>query len=205
MKTCVLATNNTNKVKELNAMLRSESVRITSLPESGLVFVPEESGTTFEENAIQKATETAEMLKKIGHGDMIVLADDSGLSIDALDGEPGVDSALFLGADTPYDIRNAHLIEMMDDVPDEKRTARFICVIACVLPDGRTFATNGEIEGIISRTPQGDNGFGYDPIFFIPSFGKTTAQLSQNDKNKISHRGKAFRKMIEKLKKERII
>jgi XTP/dITP diphosphohydrolase len=195
----IFATNNAGKVKELKIMAQSEGVELKTLSDLGLIFVPDETGTTFEENALIKATETAALLKKNGHADFIVLADDSGLCIDALNGEPGVDSALFMGENTPYDVRNAKIIEMLKSVPEEKRTARFVCAIACVLPSGEHLFTHGTIEGTIAHQQRGENGFGYDPIFYVKKFNKTTAELPQNEKNKISHRGEAFRKMLKIL------
>jgi len=196
----IFATNNAGKILELKAMLQSEGVKLITLSDLGLVFVAEETGRTFEENATIKAVETAEFLQKNGIEGRIVFADDSGLAIDALNGEPGVDSALFLGENTPYHVRNEKIIEMLKNIPDEKRTARFVCVIACRLPCGKILTTRGEVEGFISREQKGENGFGYDPIFFLPKFSKTTAELSNEEKNKISHRGIAFAKMIEQLK-----
>lgn len=217
----ILATNNPGKAREFNAMLQSEGVEISALSDLGLVFVPKETGTTFEENAVQKTFETAAFLAEVKDEDRhsnpharleagcgyteIVLADDSGLEIDALNGDPGVDSALFMGADTPQNTRNAKVLALMADVPESERTARFVCVIACALPDGRVFTTRGELEGIISHEQKGADGFGYDPIFFLPSHGKTMAELSKEEKNKLSHRGKAFSRMIEKLKEENVI
>lgn len=156
----------------------------------------EENGTTFEENALIKARAAA------AHTDAIVMADDSGLEIDYLGGEPGVYSARYLGEDTSYRIKNQNLIDRLEGVPDEKRTARFVCVIAAVLPDGRTLTSRGTIEGIIGREERGGGGFGYDPIFFLPEYGCSTAELSMEQKNEISHRGKALREMKEKLRRE---
>ena len=136
------------------------------------------------------------------HTDAIVMADDSGLEIDYLGGEPGVYSARYLGEDTSYRIKNQNLIDRLEGVPDEKRTARFVCVIAAVLPDGRTLTSRGTIEGIIGREERGGGGFGYDPIFFLPEYGCSTAELSMEQKNEISHRGKALREMKEKLRRE---
>ncbi|MCL2197611.1 MAG: RdgB/HAM1 family non-canonical purine NTP pyrophosphatase [Defluviitaleaceae bacterium] len=201
----VFATNNKNKANELSEMLRAEGVNVKTLSALGLILVPGEDGNTFEANALQKATETSTFLKKMGHLDEAIIADDSGLEIDAMDGEPGVDSALFMGENTPYEIRNAEIIRRLEGVPKEKRTARFVCVIACALPTGETFTTRGVIEGEIAHKPQGENGFGYDPIFFVPSLGKTTAQLSSKEKNKISHRGQALRAMVAKLKGDGLV
>ena len=132
--------------------------------------------------------------------DCLVLADDSGLEIDYLDGKPGVQSARFMGHDTPYSIKNKKILEMLEGVPEEKRTARFVSVIAAAFPDGRTVTARGTIEGIIGYEIKGENGFGYDPIFYIPELGKYSAELSLEEKNKISHRGKALRLMKQKLK-----
>ena len=131
----------------------------------------------------------------------IVMADDSGLEIDALNKEPGIYSARYLGEDTPYSIKNANLIQRLEGVPEEKRTARFVCAIAAVLPDGRELTTRATIEGRIGYEEKGTNGFGYDPIFYVPEFGKSTAELTEEEKNQVSHRGKALELMKEELKK----
>jgi len=200
--TCVFATNNPGKVKELKILLQSEGIELLTLSDLGLVFEPEETGTTFEENAIIKATETAALLREKGH-EFIVLADDSGIEIDALGKKPGVDSANFLGSETPYHVRNKKIIEMLADIPDKKRTARFVCVIACVLPSPVSpFTTRACVEGNIAREQKGENGFGYDPIFFLPDRGKTTAELSNEEKNEISHRGQSLKKMIRLLREK---
>ena len=130
-----------------------------------------------------------------------MLADDSGLEIDALGGEPGIYSARYLGEDTSYRVKNANLIERLAGVPEEKRTARFVCAIAAVLPDGRELVTKAAVEGRIGYEEKGEGGFGYDPIFYVPEFGRTTAELSEEEKNQISHRGKALRLMKEELRK----
>jgi XTP/dITP diphosphohydrolase len=210
----ILATNNPNKVQELKNLLRSEKEfpreeefpRVVSLSDLGLVFVPAETGSSFEANAKQKATETAAFLRAqnrdgfiVVENDFIVVADDSGLEIDALGGEPGVDSANFMGRETPYAIRNAKIIERLADVPDDRRTARFVCVIAVVFADGKSFHVRGEVNGVIAREQKGENGFGYDPIFFLPEYNKTTAELSEDEKNAISHRGIALRAAARSL------
>ena len=156
----------------------------------------EENGTTFEANALIKARAVA------AQTDAPVLADDSGLEIDYLNGEPGVYSARYMGEDTPYEIKNQKLLDLLEGVPEEKRTARFVCVIAAVLPDGREFTTRGTIEGIIGYESKGEGGFGYDPIFFVPEFGCSTAELTMEQKNLVSHRGKALRAMKEVLEGE---
>jgi len=196
----LFATNNPGKVRELKAMFCEAGLSLIALSDLNLTLdAPEETGASFEENAIIKAGQTADFLRANGHCGYAVLADDSGLAIDALDGQPGVDSALFMGVDTPYKIRNAHIIKMLDDVPPLQRTARFISAIVCVLPSGETLTSRGEILGEIATAPRGEGGFGYDPIFFVPEYGKTMAELSQDEKNKISHRGKALRDMLGKL------
>ena len=131
----------------------------------------------------------------------IVMADDSGLAIDHLNKEPGIYSARYLGEDTPYSVKNANLINRLQGVPDEERTARFVCAIAAVLPDGRELTTRATIEGRIGYEERGANGFGYDPIFYVPRFDKTTAELTEEEKNQVSHRGKALQLMKEELKK----
>ena len=159
-------------------------------------YATDENGTTCEENALIKAKAIA------NEANAIVLADDSGLEIDFLDKAPGVLSARYMGEDTPYEVKNAHILELLKDVQGEERSARFVCAIAAVFPDGREFTTYATIEGEIAHKSAGENGFGYDPIFFVPEFGKTTAELSSDEKNKISHRGKALTKMKEILQKE---
>ena len=165
-----------------------------------LSLSPEETGNTFEENSKIKAVETAEFLRLHGYLDAIVLADDSGLAIDAMDGRPGVDSALFLGADTPHGQRNAFIINELHGKPPGERTAYFVCVITCCWPSGEVLTVRGELEGLIAQAAKGENGFGYDPIFYVPTLDKNMAELSQEEKNKISHRGQAVREMIKKLK-----
>ena len=174
-----------------------EKVQILSMKEAGIDIDIIEDGTTFEENAMIKARAVAGAAKEA-----IVLADDSGLVIDYLNGEPGIYSARYLGKDTSYRVKNANLVQRLEGVPDEKRSARFVCAIAAVLPDGRELSTRGTIEGRIGYEEKGLNGFGFDPIFYVPEIGKYTAELSDEDKNRISHRGKALRAMREELEKE---
>ena len=194
MKKLIFATGNAGKMKEIREILGSPDLEILSQKEAGIETHAEENGTTFEENALIKARAVAEQT------DALVLADDSGLEIDYLGGEPGVYSARYLGEDTPYEIMNQKILDRLEGVPEEKRTARFVCVIAAVLPDGRTFTTRGTIEGIIGWESRGEGGFGYDPIFFVPEYHCSTAELSMEQKNEISHRGKALRAMKEELK-----
>jgi len=193
MKQIILATKNKNKLVEVKAVLGND-YEVLSMEDIGIDVDVEENGTTFEENATIKA----EAICKIC--DKPVMADDSGLEIDYLDKKPGVLSARFLGHDTSYDIKNAKILEMLEDVPEEKRTARFVCSIAVAFPDRDTVVVRDTIEGIIGYESAGENGFGYDPIFYVPELKKTTAQLSMEEKNKISHRGKALVKMANRLK-----
>lgn len=192
----ILATNNKSKVKEISEMMSGSDITFESLADAGINVEVEETGTTFEENALLKAREICKLSGKP------TISDDSGLEIDALDGAPGIYSSRFMGEDTSYDIKNNALIEKLENVADTDRTARFRCCMALVLPDGREFVTEGAMEGIIAREPKGINGFGYDPILFIPEYNRTSAELSSEEKNNISHRGEALRKMIEVIKKE---
>ena len=189
----IFATGNEGKMREIRMIMSDLGLEILSMKEAGLYADVDENGTTFEENAVIKAKEIAALCNDI------VLADDSGLEIDALNKEPGVYSARYMGEDTSYTIKNMNLVERLNGVPDEQRTARFVCAIAAVLPDGRVLETKAAMEGRIGYEERGENGFGYDPIFVLPEFGKTTAELSAEEKNKLSHRGKALRLMKEKL------
>lgn len=193
MEKLIFATGNAHKMIEIREILKDCGYEILSMKEAGIDMDIVEDGTTFEENAIIKATAIS---KACGS---LVLADDSGLEIDYLNGEPGIYSARYMGEDTSYDIKNANLIERLNGVPDEKRTARFVCAIAAAFPDGRVVVKRGTIEGIIAYEPAGENGFGYDPIFYVPEFGKTTAELSPEEKNNVSHRGNALRMIREEL------
>ena len=193
MKKLVFATGNEGKMKEIRMILGDLDYEILSMKEAGIDVDIVEDGKTFEENAIIKATE----ISKIAN--CVVLADDSGLEVDYMDKMPGIYSARWMGEDTPYSEKNQAIIDKLSGVPDEKRTARFVCAIAAAFPDGRVVTKRGTIEGIIGYEPKGENGFGYDPIFFVPEFGKTTAQLSPEEKNKISHRGKALEMIKEEL------
>ena len=195
MDKIIFATGNKDKVKEIQMILADLGLEVITMKEAGISVDIEENGATYEENAMIKARAVA------AYTDAIVMADDSGLEIDYLNKEPGVYSARYLGEDTSYRIKNANLISRLDGVPDEKRTARFVCAIGAVLPDGTELTTRGTIEGIIGYEEKGANGFGYDPIFYVPEFGKTTAELSEEEKNQVSHRGNALRLMKEELKK----
>lgn len=194
MKKIVFATGNAGKMREIRMILDAPGVEILSMKEAGITTDIEENGTTYEENALIKARAVA------AYTDAVVLADDSGLEIDYLNREPGVFSARYLGEDTSYRVKNAKLIERLQGVPDEKRTARFVCAIAAVLPDGRELTVRAAIEGRIGYEEKGEGGFGYDPIFYVPELGKTTAELTGEEKNLVSHRGKALQMMKEELK-----
>lgn len=192
----VFATGNVCKMREIRMIMEDMGMEILSMKEIGINPDIVEDGTTFTENAIIKAKAVAALT------DAIVLADDSGLEIDALNKEPGIYSARYMGEDTSYRLKNANLIERLEGVPDEKRTARFVCAIAAVLPNGELLTTLGTVEGRIGYEEKGANGFGYDPIFFLPEFGCTSAELTDEQKNEISHRGKALRAMKELLQEK---
>lgn len=200
----IFATGNQDKMREIREILGGLNMEIISMKEAGINMEIEENGATFTENARIKATAVAQELQDGNRqADVIVLADDSGLEVDYLNKEPGIYSARYLGKDTSYAVKNAKIIERLHGVPDEERTARFVCAIAAVLPDGTILSTSRSMEGIIAHEILGENGFGYDPIFFLPEYGKTSAELTEQEKNEISHRGKALRAM-EQMLRERI-
>ncbi len=185
----IFATGNENKMREIRQIFGGFGFEIQSMKEAGIDIDIVEDGTSFQENALIKARAVHEA------SGALVLADDSGLEIDALGKEPGIYSARYMGEDTSYDIKNANLIDRVKDVPEDRRGARFICAVAAVLPDGRSLVQTGVMEGRVAYAPAGENGFGYDPIFFLPQYGKTSAELSPEQKNAISHRGQALRMM----------
>lgn len=191
----IIATGNAGKMKEIKSIFNNSDYEVVSMKEEGISADVDENGATFEENALIKAREIA---KLSGH---IVLADDSGLEVDALNKEPGIYSARYMGEDTPYSVKNASLISRLDGVEFEKRTARFVCAVAAVYPDGKELVVRETMEGYIGYEEKGKNGFGYDPIFYLKEFDKTSAEISLEEKNEISHRGKAFR-AIKKLMEE---
>lgn len=197
-KKIIFATGNAGKIREIQSILADAGYEIRSMKEAGIRVDIVEDGKTFAENAMIKARAVAGCKEAAG---CIVMADDSGLVVDALNGEPGVYSARYLGEDTPYSVKNAEIVRRLEGVPDERRSARFVCAIAAVLPGGKEIAAEAAIEGRIGYGEAGNNGFGYDPIFCVPELGKTTAELSEEEKNRISHRGKALRIMKEELKK----
>ena len=187
MKKIIFATGNKDKMREIREIMADVDVEVVSMKEAEISVDVVEDGTTFEENALIKARAIAEFT------DAIVLADDSGLEIDYLDKAPGVYSARFMGEDTSYVIKNQALIDKLDGVEKEKRTARFVCAIAAVLPDKSELVVRETMEGYIGDHAEGENGFGYDPIFFLDEFGCSSAALTREQKNEISHRGKALR------------
>ncbi len=193
----LFATGNQGKLREIRDIMEDTGVEVYSMKEAGIEAEIVEDGATFTENALIKARTVAKAAKA---PDTAVLADDSGLVIDALDGEPGIYSARYMGEDTSYDEKNRNLIRRLEGVPEEKRTARFVCAIAAVLPDGREFTVQDTIEGRIGYEQKGEGGFGYDPIFYVPEFGRTTAEMTPEEKNRVSHRGKALEHMKEVLR-----
>ena len=193
MDKIIFATGNEGKMKEVRMILEDLGLPVLSLKDAGITADVEENGTTFEENAQIKAKAIMEMTGAL------VLADDSGLEVDALDKEPGIYSARYMGEDTSYHIKNQNIIDRLEGKVGEERSARFVCAIAAAFPDGRVLTTRGTMEGQIGYEEKGENGFGYDPIFYLPEYQCYSAELSLEEKNKISHRGKALRLMKERL------
>lgn len=195
MKRIIFATGNIGKMREIRDILADMQVEILSMKEAGISADIVEDGKTFEENAVIKARAVAALA---GEGD-VVLADDSGLEVDYLNKAPGVYSARYMGEDTSYEIKNQAILDQLAGVPKTQRTARFVCAIAAAVPDGQVLVTRETIEGYIGEKPAGTNGFGYDPIFYVDEYGCSTAELTEEQKNAISHRGKALRAMKVKL------
>ena len=193
MDKIIFATGNEGKMKEVRMILKDLGLPVLSLKDAGITADVEENGTTFEENAQIKAKAIMEMTGAL------VLADDSGLEVDALDKEPGIYSARYMGHDTSYHIKNQNIIDRLEGKVGEERSARFVCAIAAAFPDGRVLITRGTMEGQIGYEEKGKNGFGYDPIFYLPEYQCYSAELSLEEKNKLSHRGKALRLMKERL------
>ena len=194
MKKVIFATGNQGEMKEIREILGDLDIELLSLKDAGIQADIVEDGKTFEENAQIKAKTICDLTGEI------VLADDSGLEIDYLNKEPGIYSARYMGEDTSYRIKNANLIQRLKGVPDEQRTARFVCAIAAAFPDGTMKTVRAAMEGRIGYEERGENGFGYDPIFWLPEYGCTSAELSMEEKNKISHRGKALRLIKDELR-----
>jgi XTP/dITP diphosphohydrolase len=194
MKKIIFATSNEGKMKEIRMILKDMDCEVLSLKEAGIEIDIVEDGSTFEENAMIKAKTIMELTGEI------VLADDSGLEVDAMDKAPGIYSARFMGEDTSYDIKNNYIIKRLKGLPQEERTGRFVCVIAAAFPNSEVYTTRGVVEGFIAHKIEGENGFGYDPIFWVPEYNCTLAELSSDNKNKISHRGRALEAMKEILR-----
>ncbi len=193
MKKLIFATGNADKLREIREIMADTDYEVLSMKEAGAFVDAEENGTTFEENALIKARAVCAVAGEL------VLADDSGLEVDYLNKEPGIYSARYMGTDTSYRVKNANIIQRLEGVPDERRTARFVCAIAAVFPDGREVVLRRTMEGRIGYEEKGPNGFGYDPIFYLPEYGKYSAELPREEKNRISHRGKALRAIREIL------
>lgn len=192
-KKIVFATGNDGKMREIREILKDLGMEVLSMKEAGVTLDIVEDGNTFGDNAELKARA---VWKKTGG---IVLADDSGLVVDCLNGEPGILSARYMGEDTSYEIKNQNILDRAAHARGGERSARFICNIAAVLPDGTVLHTEEAMEGLLADQPAGKEGFGYDPILYIPEFGVTSAQLTLEQKNKISHRGKALEAMKGRL------
>lgn len=202
MQRIIFATGNQGKMREIRAILEDMKWDVVSMKEAGIDPEIEENGTSFTENAVIKAQTVADALtgeEKVR--ECVVLADDSGLVIDCLNGEPGIYSARYLGEETPFSDKSVDLLRRMKDVPEEERSARFVCAIAAVFPDGEVVTAEGTVEGRIGYELKGDNGFGYDPIFYLPEYGRTAAELTDEEKNRISHRSRALELMKAELRK----
>lgn len=189
----LFATTNEGKMREIRQILEGTGIEAISLREANIDIDVEENGSTFLENAVIKATAYRP------YTDAVVLADDSGLVVDYLNGEPGIYSARYMGKDTSYDIKNQNLIDRVAEAEGDERSARFTCAIAASFPDGRVLTTEAHMEGQIAHEPAGCGGFGFDPILWLPAYGCTSAELTAEEKNKISHRGQALRAMKEIL------
>lgn len=217
MTKIIFATGNKDKMREIREIMADCDVEIYSMKEAGINIDIVEDGDTFEANSTIKAKAISDYISGKGMSEeqkddswkaisekykgAIVLADDSGLEIDYLNKEPGVYSARYMGEDTSYDIKNQNLIDRLEGVEKDKRTARFVCVIAAVLPDGEVLVSRDTMEGYIGWKIAGENGFGYDPIFYLDEFGCSSAELSREQKNAISHRGKALTGIKKLLRK----
>ena len=188
----IFATKNKGKLREVKEILKGYTV--LGMEEVGVDIDVIEDGVTFEENALKKAVQIMEATGKI------VLSDDSGMEIDHLNNEPGVDSANYMGRETPYVERNAAILNILKDVPEDGRGARYVAVIAAAFPDGKTLTTKGIMHGRIGHEQKGENGFGYDPIFYPIGIEQSVAEMSKEAKNAISHRGIALREMVERLR-----
>lgn len=197
-KRVIVASGNQGKIREIREILAPLDLEVVSMKEAGIEVDVDETGTSFEENALLKARGIAMLT------DDLVIADDSGLEIDYLNKEPGIYSARYLGRDVSYDIKNQNLLDRLDGVPDEKRSARFVCAVAAILPNKKELVVRGVMEGRIGYEIRGEHGFGYDPIFYLPEYGMSSAEILPEEKNKISHRGKALQQMFLLLKEEEL-
>jgi len=203
----IFATGNRGKIREIKAILAGSStpgaeIEVLSMKEAGVEADPDENGADFEDNALIKAQAVYDLLRSRPAPEdtvRIVMSDDSGLVIDALGGAPGVHSARYMGYDTDYRLRMEHILDLLQDVPEEKRTARFVAAVGAILPDGSLRVLRDTMEGRIGHSIAGENGFGYDPFFYLPQYGMTSAEISPEEKNRISHRGKALRRMLREL------
>ena len=202
IKTIIFATGNAGKIREIKEIFKDLDIDILSMKEAGVIAEPEEDGKSFEDNSLIKANAVRKLVDN-GFDDpksVIVMADDSGLEVDHLDKAPGIMSARFMGHDTSYDIKNNEILKRLDGVPDEKRTARFVCAVSAVFYGGESLVTRQTMEGRIGYEIEGKNGFGYDPIFIPDGYDVTSATISPEEKNRISHRGKALRSMFEMIR-----
>lgn len=211
----IFATGNAGKVREIKDIVGHMGIEVLTMREAGVETDPLEDGSSFEENALIKAGSVAALVRKAeeegrmegpGQGvSNIVMSDDSGLVVDALGGAPGIYSARFQGRDTDYRVKMNYIMDQIRDVPWEGRTARFTAAVAAVLPDGRSFTVLGHMEGYIGYEIAGENGFGYDPFFYLPQYKKTSAEITPEEKNAISHRGRALRAMVARLQEEGVL
>lgn len=202
----IFATGNKGKIREIRDIITDPDTEVLSMREAGVEADPDENGKSFEENALIKARAVAELIRRqksegtlsfdTTDTQVTVMSDDSGLVIDALGGEPGIYSARYLGYDTDYNYKMEQIMKRMENVPDPERTARFVAAVGAVFPDGSEHVVTGAMEGMIAHGIYGQNGFGYDPFFYLPEYGKTSAEITEEEKNAISHRGKALRSMI---------
>lgn len=197
-KRVIVASGNQGKIREIREILAPLDLDVVSMKEAGIEVDVDETGMSFEENALLKARGIAMLT------DDLVIADDSGLEIDYLNKEPGIYSARYLGRDVSYDIKNQNLLDRLEGVPDEKRSARFVCAVAAILPNKKELVVRGVMEGRIGYEIRGEHGFGYDPIFYLPEYGMSSAEILPEEKNKISHRGKALQQMFLRLQEEEI-
>lgn len=197
MEKIVFASTNPGKIREVREILSELEYEVLTMKEVGVDIEIEEKGESFAENAYLKAKAVWDICKGT------VMADDSGLIVDYLGGAPGVYSSRYMGKDTPYEIKNKEIIRLLENVEGSERSARFRADICCILEDGTLLRSSADMEGIIAKVAAGKGGFGYDPILYLPKYGKTSAELSQEEKNRISHRGKALRLMKEELRRKK--